>query len=107
MIGRGNATKAVRKLGWTPRYKMGDVARMLVDSCRVEFGLTSDESPISNCAPAFAWLFSHIRLLSASYPDRVTAPVVDVLQALLIPRPIILDSRISRYLIVRRFVRDF
>ena len=48
MIGRGNASKAASKLGWSPRYKMEDVARMIVDACRVEFGLEPDESPISN-----------------------------------------------------------
>ena len=51
MIGRGNASKAASKLGWSPRYKMEDVARMIVDACRVEFGLTSDESLISTRIP--------------------------------------------------------
>jgi GDPmannose 4,6-dehydratase len=37
MIGRGNASKAAEKLGWSPRYRMEDVARMMVDSCRLEF----------------------------------------------------------------------
>ena len=37
MVGRGNASKAGEKLGWSPRYKMKDVARMMVDSCRLEF----------------------------------------------------------------------
>jgi GDPmannose 4,6-dehydratase len=30
MIGRGDASKAARKLGWKPKYKMGDVSRMMV-----------------------------------------------------------------------------
>ena len=30
MIGRGDASKAARKLGWKPKYKMEDVARMMV-----------------------------------------------------------------------------
>ena len=51
MIGRGNASKAASKLGWSPRYKMEDVARMIVDACRVEFGLTPDESLISRSTP--------------------------------------------------------
>ena len=46
MIGRGNASKAASKLGWSPRYKMEDVARMIVDACNIEFGLESDESGV-------------------------------------------------------------
>lgn len=48
MIGRGNASKAARKLGWSPRFRMEDVARMIVDACRDEFDLTSDIPLISN-----------------------------------------------------------
>ena len=51
MIGRGNASKAASKLGWSPRYRMEDVARMMVDACRVELGLVSDENSISNASP--------------------------------------------------------
>jgi GDPmannose 4,6-dehydratase len=32
MIGRGDARKAEQKLGWKPRYKMDDVARMMVEA---------------------------------------------------------------------------
>jgi GDPmannose 4,6-dehydratase len=32
MIGRGDAFKAERKLGWKPNYKMDDVARMMVEA---------------------------------------------------------------------------
>src|SRR5262245_57479023 len=32
MIGRGNAGKAAAKLGWKPKYKMDDVARMMVEA---------------------------------------------------------------------------
>lgn len=35
MIGRGDASKAGRVLGWRPRYQMEDVVRMMVDACRV------------------------------------------------------------------------
>ncbi|MBV9492521.1 MAG: GDP-mannose 4,6-dehydratase, partial [Verrucomicrobia bacterium] len=34
MVGLGDASKAARKLGWRPRYKMRDVAKMMVDSLR-------------------------------------------------------------------------
>ena len=34
MIGRGNASKAAAKLGWKPKYKMGDVARMMVEAAQ-------------------------------------------------------------------------
>ena len=47
MIGRGDASKAADKLGWSPRYKMEDVARMMVDASRVEFGLKGDEPLVS------------------------------------------------------------
>ena len=47
MIGRGNASKAASKLGWSSRYKMEDVARMIVDACNVELGLESEESSVS------------------------------------------------------------
>ena len=30
--GRGNASKAAAKLGWKPKYKMDDVARMMVEA---------------------------------------------------------------------------
>jgi GDPmannose 4,6-dehydratase len=33
MVGRGKASKAASKLGWSQRYKMVDVARMIVDAC--------------------------------------------------------------------------
>jgi len=36
MIGRGDASKAERILGWRPRYHMDDVVRLMVDACRVE-----------------------------------------------------------------------
>ena len=32
MIGRGDASKAARKLGWQPKYKMDAVARMMVEA---------------------------------------------------------------------------
>jgi GDPmannose 4,6-dehydratase len=32
MIGRGNALKAERKLGWKPKHKLDDVARMMVEA---------------------------------------------------------------------------
>jgi len=32
MIGRGNALKAERKLGWKPKHKMDDVARMMMEA---------------------------------------------------------------------------
>jgi GDPmannose 4,6-dehydratase len=32
MIGRGDASKAARKLGWKPKYKMDAVARMMVEA---------------------------------------------------------------------------
>ena len=32
MIGRGDAGKAAAKLGWKPKYKMDDVARMMVEA---------------------------------------------------------------------------
>ncbi|MBV9671896.1 MAG: GDP-mannose 4,6-dehydratase [Verrucomicrobia bacterium] len=32
MIGRGDASKAARKLGWKPKYKMADVARLMVEA---------------------------------------------------------------------------
>ncbi len=35
-IGRGDASKAERVLGWRPRYQMEDVARMMVDASRLE-----------------------------------------------------------------------
>jgi GDPmannose 4,6-dehydratase len=35
MIGRGDASKAGRVLGWRPRFQMEDVVRMMVDACRV------------------------------------------------------------------------
>jgi GDPmannose 4,6-dehydratase len=35
MIGRGDAFKAECKLGWKPKYKMDDVARMMVEAVRV------------------------------------------------------------------------
>ncbi len=47
MIGRRDASKAADKLGWSPRYKMEDVARMMVDASRVEFGLKGDEPLVS------------------------------------------------------------
>jgi GDPmannose 4,6-dehydratase len=36
MIGRGNAFKAEHKLGWKPKYKMDDVARMMVEAIQGE-----------------------------------------------------------------------
>ncbi len=32
MIGRGDASKAARKLGWKPKYKMEEVVRMMVEA---------------------------------------------------------------------------
>jgi GDPmannose 4,6-dehydratase len=34
MIGRGDARKAEQKLGWQAKYKMDDVARMMVEAAR-------------------------------------------------------------------------
>jgi GDPmannose 4,6-dehydratase len=36
MIGRGDASKADRVLGWRPRYRMEDVVRMMVEACQVD-----------------------------------------------------------------------
>ena len=36
MTGQGNAEKAASKLGWKPRFKMEDVARMMVQACQAE-----------------------------------------------------------------------
>jgi GDPmannose 4,6-dehydratase len=36
MIGRGNPEKAATKLGWKPRFRMEDVARMMVEACQAE-----------------------------------------------------------------------
>jgi GDP-D-mannose dehydratase len=36
MTGQGNAEKAATKLGWKPRFKMEDVARMMVETCEAE-----------------------------------------------------------------------
>ena len=36
MIGRGDARKAEQKLGWKPKYKMDDVARMMVEAVLAE-----------------------------------------------------------------------
>ena len=47
MIGRGNASKAASKLGWSPRYKMEDVARMMVDARNVELGLVCKKPPLA------------------------------------------------------------
>lgn len=35
-IGRGDASKAERVLGWRPRYLMDEVVKMMVDACRLE-----------------------------------------------------------------------
>jgi GDPmannose 4,6-dehydratase len=36
MTGRGNPEKAASKLGWKPRFRMADVARMMVEACWAE-----------------------------------------------------------------------
>jgi GDPmannose 4,6-dehydratase len=36
MIGRGDASKAARKLGWRPKYKMDAVVRMMVKAAQEE-----------------------------------------------------------------------
>jgi GDPmannose 4,6-dehydratase len=36
MKGRGNPGKAATKLGWKPRFRMEDVARMMVEACQAE-----------------------------------------------------------------------
>jgi GDPmannose 4,6-dehydratase len=36
MVGRGDASKAARKLGWQPKYKMDAVVRMMVEAAQEE-----------------------------------------------------------------------
>jgi GDPmannose 4,6-dehydratase len=38
MIGRGDASKAERVLGWRPKYQMEEVVKMMVDACRFSNG---------------------------------------------------------------------
>ena len=48
MIGWGNASKAASKLGWSPRFKMEDVARIIVIPVASNLASEPHESSISN-----------------------------------------------------------
>ncbi|MBW0000468.1 MAG: GDP-mannose 4,6-dehydratase [Verrucomicrobia bacterium] len=45
MFGRGDAGKAAAILNWRPRYRMADVARMMVDAVRAELQEAEGASP--------------------------------------------------------------
>jgi GDP-D-mannose dehydratase len=47
MTGQGNAEKAASKLGCQPRFKMEDVARMMVEACQAESEEVSVSVPVS------------------------------------------------------------
>jgi GDPmannose 4,6-dehydratase len=45
MIGRGDASKAAKKLGWQPKYKMDAVTRMMVQAAALAHASTPNSEP--------------------------------------------------------------